>query len=150
MAPAQRDALIKEWVELLWSISSKEGGAMLDEKAFKEALMKKLTRRQSRSETLAGGSELERFTPVSRPEKGDRHPARVVFLNAGASDRAVSQSPFSSSVSDSSVNRYMSPLSRREREEDLPSAVANKVSGDRLKAPRTSTSRPARPCRPGR
>ena len=43
MTPARRDALVKEWVELLWSISSREGGAMLDEKAFKEALMKKLT-----------------------------------------------------------------------------------------------------------
>jgi protein involved in polysaccharide export with SLBB domain len=43
LTPAQRDAMIKDWVEFLWSISSKEGGAMLDEKAFKEALMKKLT-----------------------------------------------------------------------------------------------------------
>lgn len=43
MTPAQRDAFLKEWAEFLWSISSKEGGAMLDEKAFKEALMKKLT-----------------------------------------------------------------------------------------------------------
>ena len=41
--PAQRDAMIKEWYEFLWSISSQEGGAMLDEKAFREALMKKLS-----------------------------------------------------------------------------------------------------------
>jgi protein involved in polysaccharide export with SLBB domain len=43
MTQAQREALFKEWAEFFWSISSKEGGAMLDEKAFKEALMKKLT-----------------------------------------------------------------------------------------------------------
>src|SRR6185312_2418260 len=42
MTPTQRDAMVKEWAEFLWSISSKEGGAMLDEKAFREALMKKL------------------------------------------------------------------------------------------------------------
>jgi protein involved in polysaccharide export with SLBB domain len=43
MTPAQRDALYKDWFEFFWSISSKEGGAMLDEKVFREALMKKLT-----------------------------------------------------------------------------------------------------------
>jgi protein involved in polysaccharide export with SLBB domain len=43
LTPTQRDALLKEWTEFLWSISSKEGGAMLDETAFREALMKKLT-----------------------------------------------------------------------------------------------------------
>ena len=43
MPPAQRDAMVKEWYEFLWSISSQEGGAMLDEKAFREALMKKLS-----------------------------------------------------------------------------------------------------------
>jgi polysaccharide export outer membrane protein len=43
LTPAQRDAMIKDWAEFLWSISSKEGGAMLDENAFKEAWMKKLT-----------------------------------------------------------------------------------------------------------
>jgi hypothetical protein len=42
MTPAQRDALYKDWFEFFWSISSKEGGAMLDEKTFREALMKKL------------------------------------------------------------------------------------------------------------
>ena len=43
LTPAQRDALVKQWFEFFWSISSKDGGAMLDEKAFREALMKKLT-----------------------------------------------------------------------------------------------------------
>ena len=43
MSPTQRDAMIKDWAEFLWSISSKEGGAMLDEKAFKDAWIKKLT-----------------------------------------------------------------------------------------------------------
>ena len=43
MTQAQREALIKEWAEFLWSISAKDGGALLDEKAFKEALMKKLS-----------------------------------------------------------------------------------------------------------
>jgi protein involved in polysaccharide export with SLBB domain len=42
-AATARDALIKDWAEFLWSITAKDGGAMLDEKAFKEALMKKLT-----------------------------------------------------------------------------------------------------------
>jgi hypothetical protein len=43
LSPAQRDALLKNWSEFLWSISSKEGGAMLDERAFREAMMKKLS-----------------------------------------------------------------------------------------------------------
>ena len=43
MSPAQRDAMLKEWYEFLWSVSSKEGGAMVDEKAFRDALLKKLT-----------------------------------------------------------------------------------------------------------
>ena len=41
-------------------------------------------------------SNLERFSPVLRPEKGDRHTARGDFLGVGASHRAASQSPFSS------------------------------------------------------
>ncbi len=39
---AQREATVKEWADFLWSISSKEGGALLDEKAFREAVMKRL------------------------------------------------------------------------------------------------------------
>jgi len=39
---AQRDAAVKEWADFLWQVSSKEGGALLDEKAFREAVMKKL------------------------------------------------------------------------------------------------------------
>jgi len=40
---ARRDAMVKEWADFLWDVSSKEGGALLDEKAFREAVMKKLT-----------------------------------------------------------------------------------------------------------
>ncbi len=43
ITPARRDEMVRAWVDFLWSISSKEGGAMLDEKAFREALMKKLS-----------------------------------------------------------------------------------------------------------
>ncbi len=42
LSPEQRDALVKKYVEFLWEISSKEGGAMLDEAKFREALMKRL------------------------------------------------------------------------------------------------------------
>jgi protein involved in polysaccharide export with SLBB domain len=42
MSIAERDALILSWAEFFWSVSNKEGGAMLDEKAFGEALRKKL------------------------------------------------------------------------------------------------------------
>jgi SLBB domain len=44
MTPAQRDAMVKEWVDFFWTVSAsaRDGGAMLDEKAFREALMKKL------------------------------------------------------------------------------------------------------------
>ena len=43
LSAGRRDAMLKDWADFLWSISSKEGGAMLDEKAFREALMKKLS-----------------------------------------------------------------------------------------------------------
>ncbi len=39
---AQRDAALRSWSEFLWGLSSKEGGAMLDDKAFREAVMKQL------------------------------------------------------------------------------------------------------------
>jgi len=39
---ARREAMVKEWADFLWSVSSKEGGAPLDEKAFREAVMKRL------------------------------------------------------------------------------------------------------------
>jgi hypothetical protein len=48
---------------------------------------------------------LQRFTLVWRPENGDRHPAHVAVRGSRASSRAVSQSPFSSPVSHSTVNR---------------------------------------------
>ncbi len=41
ITPARRDAMLREWVDFMWSISSQEGGAMLDEKAFRDALLEK-------------------------------------------------------------------------------------------------------------
>jgi hypothetical protein len=43
MTPAQRDAFIKAYFEFVLSLTSKEGGALLDEAKFREALMKKLS-----------------------------------------------------------------------------------------------------------
>ena len=48
---------------------------------------------------------LERVTTESRPENGDRFPARIALSDPRAWNRAVSQSPFSSTVGDSAVNR---------------------------------------------
>ena len=42
IGPAERDALVKAWAEFYWSITEKEGGAMLDEKAFRDALLKRI------------------------------------------------------------------------------------------------------------
>ncbi len=39
---AQRDEAIRGWSDFLWGLSSKEGGAMMDDKAFREAVMKRL------------------------------------------------------------------------------------------------------------
>ena len=53
---------------------------------------------------------LQRITLVLRPENGDRHPALDVFPGIGASRGAGSQSPFSSSVRQPSVNRCRSQV----------------------------------------
>ncbi len=42
MTIAQRDAFIKAYFEFVWSLSSKESGAMLDEAKFREEVMKRL------------------------------------------------------------------------------------------------------------
>jgi len=43
MTAAQRDADFKAWFEFLWDLSSREGGKLLDEKALRDAVMKKLS-----------------------------------------------------------------------------------------------------------
>ena len=43
MTAALRDANLKEWFEILWNLSNQEAGKTLDEKALREALLKKLT-----------------------------------------------------------------------------------------------------------
>ena len=40
---AQRDQMAREWAEFLWEVSSKEGGKLQDEKAFREAVLKRLS-----------------------------------------------------------------------------------------------------------
>ena len=40
---AQRDAMARDWAEFLWEVSSKEGGKLQDEKAFREAVLKRLS-----------------------------------------------------------------------------------------------------------
>jgi polysaccharide export outer membrane protein len=42
ITPEQREALIKEWVDFWWKAASRPDGAVLDEKTFREALMRAL------------------------------------------------------------------------------------------------------------
>jgi protein involved in polysaccharide export with SLBB domain len=43
MTPAERDALVKAWVDFWWMVASRPQGAELDEKTFREALMRALS-----------------------------------------------------------------------------------------------------------
>jgi protein involved in polysaccharide export with SLBB domain len=40
LTPAQREAVAKEWIDLWWKASSTPGGLALDEKTFREAMMR--------------------------------------------------------------------------------------------------------------
>ncbi len=42
MGVPQRDTLLKDWMRFLWSISAPDGGSMLDEEAFRDALLKRI------------------------------------------------------------------------------------------------------------
>jgi hypothetical protein len=42
LTPEQRDQLMKDWVDFWWKAVSKPGGVELDEKTFREALMRHL------------------------------------------------------------------------------------------------------------
>jgi hypothetical protein len=41
--PAERDAVVKEWVDFWWKAASRPDGAPLDQATFREALMRQLT-----------------------------------------------------------------------------------------------------------
>jgi protein involved in polysaccharide export with SLBB domain len=42
LTPAQRDAILKSWVDLWWKIANESDGTKLDEKTFKDALLRNL------------------------------------------------------------------------------------------------------------
>ena len=42
LTPAQRDAILKDWLDLWWKAAGSPGGAVLDEKTFKEMLLRHL------------------------------------------------------------------------------------------------------------
>lgn len=42
MTPEQREAIVKAWADFWWQVASRPEGAKLDEKTFRDALMRAL------------------------------------------------------------------------------------------------------------